>query len=126
MNTHETSGAAETIRNGWRGLWKSGALAWGLASLGLSGTALYVCSLHSWLLWKVLATPGNATAPLVSEAAHEQLTGLLRALENQERVFGALALAFALWALRHPPRWPAYIALFASLFALVSACHIQV
>jgi hypothetical protein len=62
----------------------------------------------------------------VSGAAREQLTGLLGALENQERVFVVLALGFACWALRRPPRWPASVALLVSLFALVAALHIHV
>jgi len=130
MTTQEAIEVAEHIAvarsGGGRGFWRSRSFALALLSLGLSGAALYVCSLHGWLLWKVLVTPGNALAPLVSGAAREQLTGLLGALENQERVFVVLALGFAFWALRRAPRWPAYVALLVSLFALVSAVHLHV
>jgi len=76
---------------------------------------------YSRLHWGVLFSRDHGQ---MDEAARSQLFVILGRLEWY-RVGGLLALFFAVWALQFRPRWPGWIALSASLLAVVAAMLIM-
>lgn len=86
------------------------------ASLVLTGTTLYLFKLYSDLHWQVLFGVDRYESRL-SEELRSELLDVLATL-NYYRLFGVLALGFAVWSFRGRPRWPAWVALAASGVAL--------
>jgi hypothetical protein len=91
--------------------------------LVFSGTTLFLLRLYSYVHWRLLFG-GHRDEVAALPGLGNSLLFVLRQLEVY-RLFGVLAVIWAVWSLGGRPRWVGATALVVSLAALLMAMVIQ-